>query len=159
MHIGSAKSLLRGLSTHEPSPGYLIHTSGTGLLDHTPNGHGKRLFPTNSESSLTALGQTGDKIYSDNDDIDTITSWDMPGNPHREVDNAVMTDGKSLKVPTAIIAPPTIHGVGKGPVKTRSIQIPWLTEAILKHGKAFTVGEGKNVWDGETGTGLAPALC
>jgi hypothetical protein len=34
-------------------------------------------------------------------------------------------------------------------VKTRSIQIPWLAEAILKHGKAFTAGEGKNMWDGE----------
>jgi hypothetical protein len=45
---------------------------------------------------------------------------------------------------------PTIHGVGKGPIKTRSLQIPWLTEAILKHGEAFTVGEGKNVWDGVT---------
>ena len=29
----------------------------------------------------------------------------------------------------------------------------WLTEAILSHGKAFGVGEGKNVWDGEIGAG------
>lgn len=50
------------------------------------------------------LGQPGDKIYRDTDDIETITSWDMPGNPHREVDDAVMTDGKALNVPTAIIA-------------------------------------------------------
>lgn len=54
--------------------------------------------------SLILLGQPGDKVYRDTDDIDTITSWDMPGNPHREVDNAVMTDGKALNVPTAIIA-------------------------------------------------------
>jgi len=46
----------------------------------------------------------GDKIYRDTDDIETITSWDMPGNPHREVDDAVMTGGKALNVPTAIIA-------------------------------------------------------
>src|SRR5271170_5344900 len=57
-----------------------------------------------SELSLTMLGQPGDKIYRDTDDIETITSWDMPGNPHREVDDAVMTDGKVLNVPTAIIA-------------------------------------------------------
>jgi hypothetical protein len=50
------------------------------------------------------LGQPGDKIYRDTNDIETITSWDMPGNPHREVDGAVMTDGKALNVPTAIIA-------------------------------------------------------
>jgi hypothetical protein len=50
------------------------------------------------------LGQPGDKIYRDTDDIGTITSWDMPGNPQREVDDAVMTDGKPLNVPTAIIA-------------------------------------------------------
>ena len=127
MHISSAKSLPRGLSAYEPSPGYLIHTSGTGLLDHTPNGHGRLPFPTKSESSLTALGQTGDKVYSDTNDIDTITSWDMPGNPHRDVDNAVMTDGKALKVPTAIIAPPTIHAlerVRSRPEASRYLGLP-----------------------------------
>jgi hypothetical protein len=55
-------------------------------------------------SPLTFSGQYGDQIYRDTDDIDTITSWNMPGNPHRDVDNAVITDGKALKVPTSIIA-------------------------------------------------------
>jgi hypothetical protein len=55
-------------------------------------------------SPLTILGQPGDKIYRDTDDIGAITSWDMPGNPQREIDDVVMTDGKALNVPTAIIA-------------------------------------------------------
>lgn len=50
------------------------------------------------------LGQPGDKVYRDTDDIDTMTSWDIPRNPYREVDNTVMTDGKALNVPIAIIA-------------------------------------------------------
>jgi len=57
-----------------------------------------------------------------------------------------MTDGKALRVLTAIIAPLLYVVLGK----VRSRQTSWLTGAILKHGRAITVGEGKNTWDGET---------
>lgn len=66
---------------------------------------------------------------------------------HRDVDKAVLEAQEKLKVPTAILSPPLIHGVGKGPIKTRSIQIPFLAEAILKRGKGFQVLEGQNIWD------------
>ena len=60
---------------------------------------------------------------------------------------AVLEAQRTLHVPTAIVSPPTIHGVGNGPIKTRSIQVPALAEAILKRGKAFQVLEGQNFWD------------
>lgn len=49
-------------------------------------------------------GQPGDKVYHDISDINAITSLDIPGNPYREVDDAVMKGGKALNVPTAIVA-------------------------------------------------------
>ena len=66
---------------------------------------------------------------------------------HRDVDDTVISGGKAAGVPTAVICPPTIHGIGKGPIKKRSLQIPWLTEAILKRGRGFSVGPGENWWD------------
>ena len=44
------------------------------------------------------------------------------------------------------MCPPTIWGAGRGPDNTRSVQIYKSTEAFLKHGKAFKVGKGQNIW-------------
>ena len=62
---------------------------------------------------------------------------------------AVLEANKKFNVPTAILSPPLIHGIGKGSIKTRSIQIPFLTDAILRNGKGFQVLEGQNLWNGE----------
>ncbi|KAJ5310312.1 uncharacterized protein N7443_002773 [Penicillium atrosanguineum] len=48
---------------------------------------------------------------------------------------AAHPDGVKNNVPTAIICPPRIYGVGEGPIKTHSIHIPYLSEAILKRGR------------------------
>lgn len=113
--------------------GHYLHTSGTGMLNDVSNG----------------LGNPSDKIYSDVKDVKEITSFDL-SHIHRDVDAAVIAAGKQFGVPTAIVSPDTIHGVGSGPIKKRSIQIPFLTEAILKRGKAFTVLAGKNIWDSKS---------
>ena len=107
-----------------------MHVSGTGILHDVSNGY----------------GNPSEKIYSDVADVLEITSFDST-HVHRDIDAAVIEAGIKYGVPTAIISPVTIHGIGHGPIKTRSLQIPFLTEAILKRGKAFTVGEGKNIWD------------
>lgn len=86
------------------------------------------------------------KIYNDVTDIAAITSLGSTY-LHGPCDEAVLETGKALKVPTAILCPPLIYGVGKGPVKTRSIQLPFLAETILKRGKAFTIEEGKDYFD------------
>lgn len=62
---------------------------------------------------------------------------------------AILEAQKKFSVRTAIVSPPMIYGVGKGPIKTRSIQIPSLAEAILKRGKGFQILEGQNIWDRE----------
>lgn len=132
-HVPFVKSALEGLHKRNKAgvKGYLIHTSGTGVL---------------SEFSPLGPGYATSKIYSDIANIKEITSLPMTA-LHRDVDDAVIAGGKDADVPTAIVCPPAILGVGKGPSRKRSIQIPWLTEAILKRGKGFTVGPGENWWD------------
>lgn len=94
----------------------------------------------------TGPGNPTETVYDDVKDIDTIIN--LPADAlHRDVDNAVITGGLGKNVPTAIVCPPTIYGVGEGPIKKRSMQIPFLSEAILKRGKGFTVGKGNNLWD------------
>jgi nucleoside-diphosphate-sugar epimerase len=131
-HMPVIKSALEGLAKRKGNgKGYFIHTSGTGILaDFSPLGP----------------GYATQKMYSDVSDIRAITSLPMTA-VHRDLDDAVISGGLALGVPTAIISPPTIHGIGKGPLKKRSLQIPWLTEAILKRGKGFTVQKGENWWD------------
>lgn len=101
------------------------------------------------EYQLTIAGQPSEKVYSDISDLPEITSFPLENHVHRDVDKAILEAQKQFSVPTAILSPPLIHGVGKGPIKTRSIQIPFLAEAILKRGKGFQVLEGENIWDGE----------
>ena len=52
-----------------------------------------------------------------------------------------------ILLPTAILCAPTILGVGYGPVEKRSVQVPIYIDAVLKKGKAFTLGDGQNIWD------------
>jgi hypothetical protein len=79
--------------------------------------------------------------------VTEITTLPLEGHLHRDIDIAVLNTGAELKVPTAIISPPMIYGVGAGPIKTRSIQVPILTEAILKRGRGFQILNGQNIWD------------
>ncbi|KAL9111273.1 MAG: hypothetical protein Q9227_004352 [Pyrenula ochraceoflavens] len=131
-HLPSITSYLTGLRQRPlSSRRYLIHTSGTGILADTSAGS----------------GNATQKIWSDVHDIRAITSFDPATHLHRDVDKAVLEGGAAAGVKTAIVCPPMIHGVGKGPLKKRSIQVPVLIEAVLKRGKGFTVGKGENVWD------------
>ena len=88
-------------------------------------------------------------MYHDIADLAEITSLPIENHVHRDVDIAILEANKKFNVPTAILSAPTIHGVGKGPIKTRSIQIPFLIDAILRHAKGFQVLAGQNQWDRE----------
>lgn len=127
-HIGVGRSIIEGMS--KGKKGHYIHVSGSGILHDVENGY----------------GNPASKIYSDIADILEITSFDST-HVHRDIDAAVIAAGEKFGIPTAILSPVTIYGVGNGPIKTRSLQIPFLTEGIIKRGKAFTVLEGKNIWD------------
>jgi len=98
----------------------------------------------------TGLGNVSTKIWRDKSatDVQEILSFDL-SHMHRDIEALVVAKSAELGVKSAIICPPSIHGVGSGPIKKRSMQIPWMIQSSLKRGKAFQVLEGKNVWSGE----------
>ncbi|KUJ12211.1 NAD(P)-binding protein [Mollisia scopiformis] len=130
-HIPGVLALIEGLSQKKPTPGYFLQVTGTGMLNDVPNGFG---YPS-------------DKIYHDIADLAELTSLPLENHVHRDVEKAVLEAQKKFGVPTAIVSPPLIHGIGKGPIKTRSIQIPFMAESVLKRGKGFQILEGQNIWD------------
>lgn len=105
---------------------------------------------------FTYTGEISPKIYHDVDDITEITTLPLEGHLHRDIDIVVLNTGLELKVPTAIISPPMIYGIGAGPIKSRSIQVPILTEAILKRGHGFQILNGQNIWDRRSTDTVSP---
>ncbi|KFY81989.1 hypothetical protein V500_10923 [Pseudogymnoascus sp. VKM F-4518 (FW-2643)] len=137
-HIAVGQSIIAGMA--QGKKGHYIHVSGSGILHDVTNG----------------FGNPSSKIYHDTSDLAAITSFDS-SHVHADIDASVTAAGLKHGIPTAIVSPVTIYGVGRGPIKNRSLQIPFLTEAIIKRGKAFTVLEGKNIWDNVHITDLAEA--
>lgn len=133
-HVGGAKTLVEGLSRRE-NGGFLIHTSGTGILTYDDRKNG------------LATGQSSKKVYDDWDGVGEVTS--LPDEaPHRPVDKIVLGAGEASggRVKTAIVCPPTINGQGRGPGSQRSDQVPKLAEEFFKRGKGFVPGDGQNCW-------------
>ncbi|RDW62496.1 hypothetical protein BP5796_10798 [Coleophoma crateriformis] len=124
------KTLIKGLAQGGKG-GSFIQISGAASIADAPNGY----------------GQPSSKVYDDVEDIAEITTFD-PTHLHWEADQAVLHEGQALGVKTAILVPTMVYGDGEGPVKTKSMTIPWLVDAIVKRGKGFTVGEGKSAWAG-----------
>ncbi|OBT63732.1 hypothetical protein VE03_06161 [Pseudogymnoascus sp. 23342-1-I1] len=128
-HTPAAKALIEGLSS-QGKKGHYIHISGTGILYDVSNG----------------FGNPSSKIYHDVADILEITSFDST-HIHRDTDAAVIASGEQLGIPTAIVAPSVVYGIGKGPINNRSVQVPVLAQEVLKRGRPFAVGAGNNIWD------------
>lgn len=132
-HEGSAKAIVEGLS-RKPGGGFLIHTSGTGILGIDDLQRG-------------LAGQPLDKIYDDWDGIGEVTH--LPDQAwHREVDKIVLAAHAQSggKVNTAIVCPPTIYGPGRGPGNQKSDQVYKMAKAVMQRGKGFVVEDGKNTW-------------
>lgn len=112
----------------------MIHTSGTGLL----------LW---DDLSTSTYGQPSEKIYNDLTDIAAITAFPDQA-PHRKTDKMVQDAGSSHgdRAKVAIVAPPTIYGIGRGPDNKRSHQLPELTRVTLEKGHGIAVNEGKAIW-------------
>jgi hypothetical protein len=116
--MGSAQAIQKGIAERSASkaPLIYIHTSGTAVISDEVQGM--------KESS---------DVFSDDDQgpIDNLESWRQ----HRVVDNVVSQGAKehANKALTAIIIPPNIYGIGKGPVGQISIQTPLLIRFALKH--------------------------
>ncbi len=132
-HEGAVKAIFRGLSSHSAAQsGYIIHTSGTGILCW-------------ADLERETFGEAATKIYDDWDGVQELTSLpDMA--PHRNVEKVVLTAGtENIDVlRTAIVCPPCIYGKGRGPGNQRSMQMPDLAKCILQGKKGFQVGSGKS---------------
>lgn len=134
-HEGAAKALTKGLlGRSQDQPGYYIHTSGTGIL-------------TFADAERNVFGEASATIYDDWEGIEQVTS--LPDSaPHRTVDKAVLAAGTQNQsiLKTAIVAPPTIYGQGRGPGNQRSQQVPELSRCTLERKKGIRVGAGRNYW-------------
>ncbi|KAK5118321.1 hypothetical protein LTR62_002834 [Meristemomyces frigidus] len=134
-HAASATAIINGLAARSTErPGFYIHTSGTGLL----------LF---ADINSKTYGEPLDKIYDDLEHVSEVTS--LPDDaPHRDVDKIVLAAGsdQSERIKTAIVAPPTIYGAGRGPGNRISHQLPELCKATLQTGHGIKVGAGKAYW-------------
>ncbi|EKG10799.1 NAD-dependent epimerase/dehydratase [Macrophomina phaseolina MS6] len=131
-HAGAATAIIAGLSQRS-APTFYIHTSGTAIL-------------MIHDQQLNLFGVESTRVYDDITSITEITSF--PDQAwHRDVDKIVLgASSSSSSIRTAIVCPPCIYGLGRGPVNARSSQIPELTRWTLKRGKGFTVGEGQARW-------------
>lgn len=133
-HISSLSALLAGLLS-KPTPGYLLHLSGTGIVSdwQTP----------------THLGTLNPKIWSDITSVTEIAS--LPNSAlHRPTEALLHTSisASASKVHIAIICPPDIYGPGKGPGKTSSALIPMFLNEILssppEKRQPFYIADGTN---------------
>jgi nucleoside-diphosphate-sugar epimerase len=61
---------------------------------------------------------------------------------HRNVDKIILEAGEKEGVKAAIVCPPTIYGVARGPGNKRSQQLHNLSRIILTDGAGRMVGEG-----------------
>nr|POF05841.1 uncharacterized protein CFP56_53228 [Quercus suber] len=134
-HVASATALTKGLAARDQTegsgPGFLIHTSGTGIL----------LF---DDIRTGTYGEAHEKVYNDLAGVDEVTS--LPDNaPHRNVDKIVLA-AAAQGLRTAIVCPPTIYGQGRGPGNQRSHQVPELARTTLQRGHGVKVNAGKTFW-------------
>jgi nucleoside-diphosphate-sugar epimerase len=131
-HPPSSEAIMRGANRHTSTkPIFVIHTSGTGILTW-------KTVETNT------YGELEDKVYNDWDGICEVTS--LPDfAAHRAVDKVFLdgaTDEPAVKV--AVVCPPSIYGVARGPGNKRSKQLYDLSAIILSSGKGIRVGKWQN---------------
>ncbi|KAF2176796.1 putative nucleoside-diphosphate-sugar epimerase [Zopfia rhizophila CBS 207.26] len=134
-HEGSAKALIAGLAKKENGkPGYLIHTSGTGIL-------------CVADFERKSYGIKNEKVFNDWDGVKEVTSLPDAA-AHRNVDKIVLGAGNEHpgKVFTAIVCPPCIYGPGRGPDNQKSYQAYRMAAATLTRRRGFQVKEGNNLW-------------
>jgi nucleoside-diphosphate-sugar epimerase len=130
-----AAAIARGISIGHTKerPGFWIHTSGTGILCWKDMG-----TETYGESP-------SQPPYDDLENVSGHTS--LPDQAfHRDVDKLVLAAGSDA-VKTAIVCPPTIYGLGRGPGNKRGRQAYNLARVTLERGQAPQVGKGLTEWD------------
>ena len=94
-----------------------------------------------------SYGNAPDTIYNDYKNVQKVKDLIRRFSAKRPVDNFVLdwTAAQPLHK-TALIFPPIIYGSGRGPVKSRSVQIPEISRITLQNKTGIQVGEGKATW-------------
>ena len=96
------------------------------------------------DTDAVVYGEEALKVYDDWDGVSEVTS--LPDHAaHRLVDKIII-EAESPKLHTAIICPPTIYGIGRGPSNRRGHQLYELARCTLERKKGFQVGSGKTHW-------------
>ncbi|RXK39109.1 hypothetical protein M231_03614 [Tremella mesenterica] len=122
------------------TPVYFIHTSGSAIT--MDNARGLKT----SDEIFTDLPAS--QVSPPYNAIDTIPDTAF----HRDVDLIVLEADKKGYVIAYIAIPPTIFGLGKGPLydtgfaHNSSIQIPFMIKAALGRKQPGVVGKGVNSW-------------
>ncbi|KAL1591948.1 hypothetical protein SLS60_011540 [Paraconiothyrium brasiliense] len=132
-HEPSLTALLAGL-TSKPTPSYLLHLSGTGILSDW--------------ASPAHLGTLNPKVYSDADPTDIATLASLPDDAlHRGTEKllfrAAAAHGEKVRI--AIMCPPDIYGRGTGLGNTQSVFVRMFIADVRGAGnRPFYYGEGAN---------------
>jgi hypothetical protein len=129
-HLPSLQALIAGLLTR-PSPGHLLHLSGTGILSDW--------------ATPSSLGHLNPQIYSDVTSLSAIRS--LPSTAlHRPTEELLHNTAAThpTRINIAIMCPPDIYGRGLGPGKTHSALIPLFVRESLARGSPFFVAPGTN---------------
>ncbi|KAG9098722.1 hypothetical protein FRC06_006042 [Ceratobasidium sp. 370] len=108
--------------------GILVHTTGTATIKDEGRGEFTDEYPTWDDINTAALKS-----------IDTNA-------PHRIVDLEAIKAHDEDIADVYVICPATIYGVGTGPVRRTSVQIPKLVEIFLETRRAEYVSKGTNIW-------------
>ncbi|KAK0632445.1 NAD-dependent epimerase/dehydratase [Immersiella caudata] len=132
-----AAGILRAKDRSPTNPIVWIHLCGTGILQWYDQVHrriGQPPLPHETYDDIASLPR-----------LLTLPDEAL----HRDVDKIVLgVNHLTQNVKTAIVAPPTIYGVGRGPVNTISQQLPGIARFILEHGYAPAVAPtGLTEWD------------
>ncbi|KAI9744893.1 MAG: hypothetical protein M1818_001818 [Claussenomyces sp. TS43310] len=138
-HEIAARAIAKGMAAGhtKTNPGFWLHTSGTGIL----------MWKDEDAKRYGEAPQKGES-YDDWEGVERLTS--LPdGAFHRNVDKVVLEAGTrhADSVKTTIVCPPTIYGIGRGPVSNRSKQVPTLIKHSLERKKAIQLGAGKTEWN------------
>ncbi|OGE56666.1 hypothetical protein PENARI_c003G08871 [Penicillium arizonense] len=135
-HTESAKAMISGLGDRQSKTGqktHFIHTSGTSSIGDHPIS--KTYIETNELHD-------DENIYEYQRTREANEAYKQ-----RTTDLAVFNTGLETGVKTTIIMAPTIFGIGTGPAKKLSIQIPTLIRRSLEYNQAVVIGDGAGEWD------------
>lgn len=129
-NVAAAKAFIEGLSSRKrtnsttvllPSPLY-IHTSGTSSIAVGTT----HLEPNSTPDLPPACNDATEDIYTLLRRLESSQVY-----PQRATDIAVIDTGEALNIPTYIIMPPLVYGLGSGLFNRRSIQEPAIINKAL----------------------------